>query len=132
MKRLSLILGCVLVAGCGTPQERCIAGATRDLRIVDRLIVQTQGNLDRGYALVDVERSTDRWVICAPGRPATATTPALAPQMCLQEYDYTVTEPRAINLADERVKLAELKKKRVLLDKASLPAVASCKLAHPE
>lgn len=132
MKRLVLISALALLAGCGTPQERCIAAATRDLRVVDRLIVETQGNLNRGYALVEVERTTERWVICRPGRPATATEPARRPEMCIQEYDYTVTEPRAINLADERVKLAELQKKRISLEKASRPAVASCKLAHPE
>lgn len=132
MKRVLVLAGFVLLAGCGTPQERCINAATRDLRVVDRLIIETQGNLDRGYALVEVERIADRWVVCVPGRPATATEPARAPEMCLREYDYTVTEPRAVNLAEQRVILAELKKKRVALEKASRPAVASCKLTHPE
>ena len=132
MRRILLLAGFAVLAGCGTPEERCIAGATRDLRVVDRLIVETQGNLDRGYALVDVERSMDRWVICVPARPATATEPARAPEMCLREYDYTVTVPRAVNLAEQRVTLAELKKKRVALEKASRLAVASCKLAHPQ
>ena len=132
MQRMILISGLALLVGCGTPQERCIAAATRDLRVVDRLIVQTQGNLDRGYALVEVERTSERLVLCAPGRAATATGPAQPPQMCWRDYDYTVTEARAINLADERETLAELQKKRVALEKASRLAVASCKLAHPE
>ena len=132
MKRLVLLSVLAILVGCGTPQERCIAAATRDLRVVDRLIVETKGNLERGYALVEVERTVERWVLCRPGRPATATSPALPPEMCLQEHDYTVTEPRAINLADERVKLAELQKKRAVLEKAARSAIASCKLAYPE
>ncbi|WP_022704944.1 hypothetical protein [Pseudorhodobacter ferrugineus] len=132
MNRFVVLAGLVVLAGCGTPQERCIAGVTRDLRVVDRLIVETQGNLDRGYALVEVVRSRDRWVMCVPEQAATATQPAQAPQMCLQDYDYTVTEPRAVNLAEQRVTLAELQKKRVALEKASRPAVASCIQAHPE
>jgi hypothetical protein len=52
--------------------------------------------------------------------------------MCLQEFDYTETRPKAINLADEREKLAEMRKKRVALDRMAARAVASCKLTHPE
>jgi len=132
MQRILGMAGLALLVGCGTPQERCIAGATRDLRVVDRLIVETQGNLDQGYALVEVERTQTRWVVCAPAQPATATQPARAAQMCLDDVDYTVTEARAINLANERETLAELRKKRAALDKASGPAIASCKLTHPE
>ncbi|MGB3278944.1 MAG: hypothetical protein WBA92_07110 [Pseudorhodobacter sp.] len=132
MKRVVLISFMALLAGCGTPQERCIAAATRDMRVVDRLITETEGNLNRGYALEEVEITRDRWVICRPAQAGTATTPPQPAEMCLQEFDYTVTKPRAINLADERVKLAELQKKRMALEKAARPAVASCKLAHPE
>jgi hypothetical protein len=132
MKHVVLICGLAVLAGCGTPQERCIASVTRDLRVVDRLIVETQGNLDRGYALVEVEKTRESWVLCRPGRAATATSPAQPPEMCLREQDYTVTEARAVNLADQRETLAELQLKRVTLEKASRSAVASCKLAHPE
>ncbi|WP_415234050.1 hypothetical protein [Pseudorhodobacter sp.] len=132
MKRLVLISALAALAGCGTPQERCIAAATRDLRVVDRLTAEVQGNLDRGYALVEVEKTSLRWAVCQPGRPATATEAAQAPQMCMREHAYTVTEPRAINLADEQIKLDELKKKRAALAKASGPAVARCKLTHPK
>lgn len=132
MKRLVLICGLAVLAGCGTPQERCIAAATRDMRVVDRLIVETQGNLSRGYALVQVEKTAERWAVCRPGRPASATEPARPPVMCWREHEYTVTGPRAVNLADQRETLAELQKKRAVLEKESRPAVASCKLTHPQ
>lgn len=132
MMRLILISVLALLAACGTPQERCIAGATRDLRILDRLIGQSQGNLDRGYALVEVVRTSTRWVVCRRAMPATETQPARAAEMCLRNYDYTVTRPKAINLAEERAKLAEMRKKRVELNREAARAVASCKLTHPE
>ena len=40
-KALTLL---VLLAACGTPQERCINGVTRDLRTVDRLIEEAEGH----------------------------------------------------------------------------------------
>lgn len=132
MKRLMILAGLTVLAGCGTPQERCIAGATRDLRVVDRLIGETQGNLDRGYAIVEVERIAQRWDVCTPERPATPTSPAQPAQMCFRDYTYTATEQRAVNLADQRETLAELKKKRASLEAASRPVVASCKLTHPK
>ncbi|MGO4909401.1 hypothetical protein ACEN2J_13845 [Pseudorhodobacter sp. W20_MBD10_FR17] len=128
-----LVLFPVLAAlvGCGTPQERCIAGATRDMRIVDRLIAETQGNLDRGYALEEVERTGVRWETCRRGPPQKDGKPS-RPDLCLQEYTFTVTKPRAINLADARQTLAELQKKRAAQARVAAPLVASCKATHPE
>lgn len=130
--RHAWIFGLLALAACGTPQERCIATATREVRILDRLIGEVQGNLDRGYAIEEVVLTRTRWVLCRRGRAATATTPAIAPELCLRDYDYTETRPKAINLADEREKLAEMKAKRVALARSAEKAVASCKLTHPE
>ncbi|WP_050518387.1 hypothetical protein [Pseudorhodobacter antarcticus] len=133
MGRLGLmVLGLALLAGCGTPQERCIASATRDARILDRLITETQGNIDRGFAYVEVQRSRTVWVVCVPAQAATATSPAQSAQMCMDDQYYTETRPQAINLADERVKLAEMRKKRAELERAAVRDVASCKAQHPK
>ncbi len=131
MKRLVLIPVLVALAGCGTPQERCIAGATRDLRVVDQLIAETQANLDRGYALQEVERTGVRWERCHRG-PRPKDGKPRAPDLCLEEYSFTVTKPRAINLADERQTLAELKRKRAAQASAAASVVASCKATYPE
>ena len=53
-KPLLLLSTCFVLVGCGTPQEQCIARETRGLRVVDRLIVEAEGNLKRGYASEDV------------------------------------------------------------------------------
>tara|TARA_R110002096_G_scaffold47539_62_gene126951 strand:+ start:1319 stop:1723 length:405 start_codon:yes stop_codon:yes gene_type:complete len=124
--------GLLLLAACGTPQQRCINGATRDLRIVDRLIGQSQQNLRRGYAMEDVVRTGVRWEECRPAVAATATTEAQPARMCLEDYSYTVARPKAINLADEREKLAEMQTKRRELAKDADLAAAQCRLEHPE
>ena len=51
MHRLS-ILALLLLAACATPLERCIASATKELRVVSGLIASTQANINRGYAIV--------------------------------------------------------------------------------
>ncbi|QCO56337.1 hypothetical protein EOK75_11705 [Pseudorhodobacter turbinis] len=132
MRKLILISTLALLAGCGTPQERCIAGATRDLRIVDRLIGETDRNLERGYALEDVVRTRTRWVMCRPPKAATKDKEAEPARMCMRDSSYTVTRPKAINLAEEREKLAELEKKRAELLRSAAREVAGCKIAHPE
>ena len=121
-----------LLIACGTPQERCIAGATKDLRVLDRLIGETQTNLQRGYALEEVVRTSVRWEVCQPAVAATATSPAQPAQMCLEDYDYTVTRPKAINLADEREKLGEMQKKRRDLATRADSSIAQCRLQYPE
>ena len=130
--RATLLGGMALLAACGTPQEQCIAGVTRDIRVLDRLIAESEANLQRGYALREVVIPDSRYVLCHPGRPAAAGQPAIAPQYCWRDFDRTVTRPAAINLADERVKLAEMKKKQAQLSRAAAPAIAQCRALYPE
>ena len=63
MRRAFLVLPLILVA-CGTPQERCINQQTRDLRVVEGLIADTQRNLDRGYAVEEYTVTTVEWQPC--------------------------------------------------------------------
>lgn len=130
MKRvIFVVLG--LVAACGTPQEQCIARETRDLRVLDRLIAETQGNIDRGYALVEVPVVRDRWVPC-PAPPPVEGEPPAKPRMCLDDYVDTETQPKAINLALEADKLSGMKTKRAGLAKAAERQIAACRAAYPE
>lgn len=129
MRRTLLILP--LLAACGTPQERCINGVTRDLRVVDRLIVTTQGNLDRGYALEEVRTSRTVWVPC-PTLPVPEGSEPPAPRLCPDTVTDTDIRPRAINLRAEAETLESLKAKRVLLVRQSGPAIEQCKAQFPE
>lgn len=129
MKRPVLVLVALLTA-CGTPQEQCIQRNTRDLRVVDRLIAETEGNLARGYALEEVTITQERWGYCHQHMPE--GQPALPPVPCLVEHDITVERPKAIDLGDEAKKLDGLKAKRRDLAKAAEAVIAQCKADHPE
>jgi hypothetical protein len=130
MKRIAC-LTLAMLAACGTPQEQCISRETRDLRVLDRLIVETQGNIDRGYALVEVSVVRDRWVLC-PAAPPVEGEPAAKPRMCLDDYVETETRPKAINLGAEADKLSSMKAKRAGLAKAAERQIAACRAAYPE
>ena len=127
----------LILAACGTPQEQCIARETRDLRVVDRLIAEAEGNLKRGYAFEDVTISKTVWVTCTPlpvpppveGAPP---PPPVPPRLCLEDRDETITRPVAIDLAAEQSKLSGLKTKRKTLAIAGDRSIAACQKAYPE
>ncbi len=130
MKRI-LIPAMLILSACGTPQENCISGATRDMRVVDRLIAETEGNLQRGYAYETVTLSRTVWRQCGgyQGKPG---KPDMGPRMCLDDVDYTERRPRAIDLNDESAKLASLKAKRATQSKAAGPSIKACRAQYPE
>jgi hypothetical protein len=130
MKRL-VLASLALLAACGTPQEQCIARNTRDLRTVERLIVETQGNLDRGYALETVIRYEDYWDTCFEPSVVNGQT-TLVPRRCLKERSYTEQRAKAIDLDAEAKKLESLKVKRRELARAAEPLIAQCKAEYPE
>ncbi len=130
MKRLILPV-LLFVTGCGTPQEQCINRNTRDLRTVNRLIAETQGNLDRGFAYETITVYRDEWVYC--DQPAVAEgEPAPPPRLCLDERAETERRPKAIDLRAEAQKLEGLVAKRSQLARAAEPVIAQCKAQYPE
>ena len=128
---LPALLALVLLAGCGTRQEQCIAYNTRDLRVVDRLIAEVQGNLDRGYAFENVTVYRDYWTTCGGERTEEGEI-AKPPRPCVEEREYTEKRPKAIDLAAEAQKLEGLRQKRADLTFAAKAVIAKCKALHPE
>lgn len=136
-KLVSMLPLCLVLVACGTPQEQCIARETRDLRVVEKLIAETEGNLTRGYAFEEITISRPVWVQCAPvvlpapveGAPP---TPPPSPRLCLEDEEETVTRPKAIDLASEQSKLSGLKTKRKQLSAAADRSIAACQKAYPE
>lgn len=124
----------LILAACGTPQEQCINRETRDLRVVERLIAETQGNLDRGYGFEDVTVFTTEYVDCTPQVvvPAGQPAPQVERRLCLEDVPETVRRPVAIDLRAEQRKLDSLiVKRRDLLARAE-GVIAACKAAYPE
>jgi phosphoribosylformimino-5-aminoimidazole carboxamide ribonucleotide (ProFAR) isomerase len=130
MKRL-VFVALAALAACGTPQEQCISRNTRDLRTVDRLIAETEGNLQRGYALETVTRFEDYWGTCLE-RVVVGNQIIAQPQFCMRERAYTEERPKAIDLKAEAQKLEGLKAKRTELASAAAPLIAQCKVEFPE
>lgn len=129
MKRI-LLPSLLILSACGTPQEQCIGAATRDMRVVDRLIIEVEGNLKRGYGYENVTVYMPEWQDCTP-RPSDAD-PEPKARMCLEEVPQTSRQPVAIDLVAERAKLDSLTQKRAQQAKAAATAVKQCKAQHPE
>ncbi len=129
MKRL-LLPTVLILSACGTPQEQCIGAATRDIRVVDRLIAETQGNLTRGYGYENVTVYITEWQNCTPA--STPENPEPKPRMCLENRPQTARQPVALDLAAEKAKLIGLKQKRAQQAKAAESAINQCKAQYPE
>ncbi len=129
--RLRLVpLALLALAACGTPQEQCIRSNTRDLRTVERLIVEAEGNIRRGYAIEEYTDWRPVWVPCY--EPPRKRGEAPVRRMCMDERPETFTRPRAIDLDAEQAKLDSLRKKRASLSRQAESVVAQCKALHPE
>lgn len=119
---------------CGTPQQQCIRTATRDMQVVERLIVEVEGNLARGYAYENVTVYMPEWLDCTP-RATTANPnpdPDPDPKLCFEDVAQTVRKAVAIDLNAEAAKLKSLRQKRDQQTRASAGAVAACKAKFPE
>ncbi|MEY4982687.1 MAG: hypothetical protein RIR62_953 [Pseudomonadota bacterium] len=130
MRRLMILAPLAVLTACGTPQEQCINRATRDIRVLDRLIAETRLNVGRGYAMEEYTVTLPQWERCpqafdAEGQP-------LPPQMCLEDRVETRTRPVAIDIAAEGAKLDGMLAKRDQLARASEGAIAQCRAQHPE
>lgn len=136
MRKFAAFCLLLLVTGCGTPQEQCIAANTRDLRVVDRLIKETEGNIARGYAFEEVTVTVTDWEYCyPPAPPPTAGNPnpqRPPPRLCLEDRTETVRRPKAIDLAAEQRKLNGLLVKRKDLARQAEKVIAACRRAYPE
>lgn len=146
MRRAALALPLLMLAACATPRERCIANATHDLTVVDHLIAQLQLDIARGYGTKQTQVIVPMWQPCFPppvvydhhgdhgdhGHHDRGHPHFIGPDMCMQNTVQTTTTPVAIDLAQAKKTLAELKKKRVELNAQAGPAIAQCQALYPK
>lgn len=132
MKKLFVLALLPMVAACATPQEKCIRTNSRDLNTVTKLIKETEGNLDRGYAIDRYEVTVPDWVPCT--RYHTDANGAKVPvsTTCRSWTTEERTRPRTLDLAQEAVKLKQLKVKQGELSIRTQSAVAQCRNLYPE
>lgn len=132
--RRAVLATVLLLTACGTPQEQCIRRETADLRTLDSLIAETERNIQRGYGIE--EYTTWEWeaYTCYQQRPAgpDGVVPPPIPRTCQQRVPWTETRPVAIDLNQERAKLASMKQKRTELARRANLAIEACRRAYPE
>ncbi len=126
--RTALLILPLLVTACATPREACISSVTREMRVLDRLIVETRQNLTRGYALEERQQI----------RTVPATCERRSQRGFITEYDCTRTEtttrrePVAIDLNAERAKLESLEERQAQNQSNAQSGIAQCIAANPE
>ena len=127
------VLGFGVLAGCGTPQEQCINRETREIRHLQGMLDEIEGNLARGYAYEDYEVPMTRWEHCGTDviRRGNGTV-IEKPRMCLEDYTVTRTREVAIDPVSERRKRDGLRDKIDELTPVANAAIRACKAAYPE
>ena len=131
LSTLALPAFALLLAACGTPQERCIREGTSDLRVLNSLIAESEATLNRGYGLVEVQTTRMSWEHCGWYPPAKEGQPP-QPRMCWRHVPDTETRPVSVNLEAERAKLRGMKQKQQQLQRSAAPVIAACKAQFPE
>lgn len=129
MRSRLLLLPLLALAACATPLERCERAATEDLRVLDALIVETQQNIDRGYAIDQEIRESPYLRLCY-GR--SVDDGRLGMVFCNDRRTIVRDRPVAIDLDAERAKLASLKAKRSEVAQRAAVALASCHAQFPD
>lgn len=121
MRRALLLIPLVLAA-CETPREACVSNATRELATVSRLVVETRGNIQRGYAI-----GTRQVVQTVPETCRTQNEEGLITTFpCDRTEIVDIEEPVALDLNAERAKLDSLLERQAQMQRQSDAVIAQC------
>ncbi|WP_208352152.1 hypothetical protein [Pseudaestuariivita rosea] len=124
--RFAFVIICIssVLAGCATPYERCTSEATKDLRVVQDLITETEQNIERGYAFEQEVVPSTRFEWCVSRNDRF--------HLCRDTRFSTRDKPVAIDLEAEREKLQGLREKRVDLAARSQDDISACQQQFPD
>ena len=122
------LLAALALAACETPRESCLSSASRELTVVDSLIRETQGNLQRGYAIDrDQVVSVDHDFCRVQRRDGSVR---LRP--CDRTHVQNVRRPVAVDLRAEQAKLDSLLERRAALASQTAARQRACVATYPE
>jgi len=125
--RATLLIFPVLLTACATPREACLNDATREVRIMDRLIATTRGNLNRGFAIEERQEVTTRTTFCTGTNQDGSTF-----RFRCEETDTVTREiPVAIDLDAERAKLESLEERQRQNRINAESGIAQCERQFP-
>jgi hypothetical protein len=128
MRASLLLLPLIVLAACATPREQCVGQATRELRVINSLITETQGNLSRGYALV-VQQDVRVLRTMCEGMNEDGSTFHFP---CEETETFTRNVPVAIDLNAEQAKLRSLQERQAQEQRRAQTATQQCIAIHPE
>ncbi len=125
MKPLHLIILPLLIAACVDPGQACRKEATKDLQTVRALIEETEQTIARGYAIKTGSRNIAYTDFClGTGHSNVGVS------FCNRIEPVRTEKPVAVDLNEERRKLASLRQKEAELSRNSAIALQRCELAN--
>ncbi|KGJ04970.1 hypothetical protein SAMN04487972_101299 [Paracoccus halophilus] len=122
----------LIVASCGTPQERCIRRNTEEYRIVSRLLTEVEANLARGYAWEERIVTSIEWDSCPVIIRDRDGDRRIVYRSCPRHVADTQRYRVAIDPQAERRKRDGLAARKKALTPGATEAVRACKAAYPE
>ena len=125
-----LLLAPLLLAACATPRQACLATASRDVATIDRLILETRTNIERGFA-VDQELYTGTRVDLCMGSGGGRHHCNVGWSYCMVPETRVLSTPVAIDTTLEKRKLAELLEARKRAEKAAAERIGYCDTRYP-
>lgn len=128
MRALALICLATLAA-CATPRQACERNALYDLQMIDLLIRETEQTLARGYALEREPYRRSSLELCYANRAGSDGGVGFA--WCNRPDIGFRDRPVAVDLRDERRKLAELTARRKAEARSAARDLAACRARYP-
>lgn len=123
MKRLVALVLLLAATAC-SPLQQCLYDANREVKRLERQADEARDNIARGYAIHRQMVPVHYMDVC----PDATGNPVPCPKV---EYDEVET-PVAIDIAEERRKLAGLERRLTAARRAAEAAIAACHAAHPQ
>lgn len=127
MRSLILLAALPLLAACATPREQCLVSATRELTLIDSLIAETQGNLQRGYAVDRQYYTGTRLDLCV----GNGYYRGLGWTYCTVPDTRVVDRPVTIDRSVEQQKLRDLRQVRARAEREARTRLEQCNATYP-
>jgi hypothetical protein len=120
--RLLALLSLVLLTACSA-RDICVSQARSELRTLDGLIAETRETVSRGYAIEERTVPEEVFTRC---RDAEGN---LRP--CWITVTRTERQPVAVDIAEERRKLAQLEARRAEEAQRAAARIRACEAQYP-
>ena len=127
-KSIAVLLLVSVLASCSTPREQCIGAAQAEYVAVARMISETRQTIARGYALHRERVPYRVHEICFRRDPYTKHPISYS---CSKTAYRTQTTPVAVDIGEERRKLARYERLLPELRAEAAAGIAQCDARYP-